>query len=138
MTQASMCLGSSVSFFACLCSWIPFCFLCCHSCSLCFGFLCFFCFFFTCFHLVSLLFLLFSSSSFSVKVKRGRQKGDGKKNVRKCHDKPVPSPPTPFCQRPPRCPSHQCPLKYRKEGNWLWRKRDSKDKTNGRERDALS
>ena len=46
--------------------------------------------------------------------------------------------PTPFCQRPPPRPSHSCPLKYRKEGNWVREVKGLEDKTNGRERDALS
>ena len=36
------------------------------------------------------------SMGVSVKVKRGRQKGDGKENLRKCHDKPVPFPSNPI------------------------------------------
>ena len=53
----------------------------------------------------------------SVKVKRGRQnlKWDGKKNVRKCHDKPVPFPSnqndksTLFCPPPPPQPTRLKP-----------------------------
>ena len=56
-----------------------------------------------------------------MKVKRGRQKGDGKKNVRKCHDKSVPFPSSPILSEAPSGPSHSCLLKYRKEGNWLGR-----------------
>ena len=39
-----------------------------------------------------------------MKVKRGRQKGDGKKNVRKCHDKSVPFPSNPILSEGPPAP----------------------------------
>ena len=42
----------------------------------------------------------------SVKVKRGRQKGDGKKSVRKCHDKSVPFPSNPILSEAPPPPPH--------------------------------
>ena len=40
----------------------------------------------------------------SVKVKRERQKGDGKKNVRQCHDKSVPFPSNPILPEAPPAP----------------------------------
>ena len=75
----------------------------------------------------------------SLKVKRGRQKGDpdGKKNVRKCHDKPVPFPPTPFCPRPLTPPLPLMSSKVQKRGKLARQVRGSKGRTNGRERDAL-
>ena len=51
---------------------------------------------------------------FAVKVKRGRQKGDGKKNVRNCHDKSVPFTSNPILSEAPPSPSHECLLMYRK------------------------
>ena len=53
----------------------------------------------------------------SVKVKRGRQKGDGKKNVRKCHDKSVPFPSSPFSSEapPPPLPSMSSEVQKRGE-----------------------
>ena len=76
---------------------------------------------------------------FSVKVKTGRQKGDGKKNVRKCHDKSVPFPSNPiFSEPPPPRPSHSCPSEVQKRGKLVREVRGPKDKTSGRERDPLS
>ena len=49
----------------------------------------------------------------SVKVKRGRRKGDGKKNARKYHDKSVPFPSNPILSEAPP-PGPSCLLKYRK------------------------
>ena len=75
----------------------------------------------------------------SVKVKRGRQKGDGKKNVRKCHDKSVPFPSNPILSEPP--PPQPLPLmssEVQKRGKLVREERGPKDETNGRERDALS
>ena len=74
----------------------------------------------------------------SVKVKRGRQKGDGKKNVRKSHDKPVPFPSNPIFVRGPPPPLPLMSSEVQKKGDQLGMVRGSKDKTNGRERDALS
>ena len=58
---------------------------------------------------------------------RGRQKGDGKKNARKCHDKSVPFPSNPILS-----------AEVQKRGKLVREARGPKDKTNGRERDTLS
>ena len=87
---------------------------------------------------VSLKFMRpFLSLEKSVKVKKGRQKGDWKKNVRKCHDKSVPFPSNPILSEalpaPPLMSSE-----VQKRGKLVREVRGPKDKTNGRERDALS
>ena len=50
-------------------------------------------------------------------LKRGRLQGDGKKNVRKCHDKPAPFPSKPIWSEARRLMSSE----VRKKGNWLGR-----------------
>ena len=60
--------------------------------------------------------------------------GQKEKNVRKCHDKPVPFPSNPIWSEAPHRPSHECLLKYGKKGKLAREVRGSKDETNGRER----
>ena len=79
-----------------------------------------------------------SSAHGSVKVKRGRQKGDGKKNVRKCHDKSVPSPSNPILSEGPPRPLPLMFSEVQKRGELVREVRGPKDKTNGRDKDALS
>ena len=74
----------------------------------------------------------------SVKVKRGRQKGDGKKNVRKCHHKSAPFPSNPILSEAPPLPLPLMSSEVQKRGKLVREVRGLKDKTNGRERDALS
>ena len=79
------------------------------------------------------------SYSSVLKVKRGRQKGDGKKSVRKCHDKSVPFPSNPILsEAPPPRPLPLMSSEVQKRGKLVREVRGPKDKTNGRERDALS
>ena len=73
----------------------------------------------------------------SVKVKRGRQKGDGKKNARKFHDKSVPSLQPHFVRGPPP-PLPLMSSEVQKRGELAREVRGPEEKTNGRERDALS
>ena len=73
-----------------------------------------------------------------MKVKRGCQQGDGKKNVRKCHDKPVPFPSTPILSEAPPPPLPLMSSEVQKKRELAREVRGSKDKTNGHERDALS
>ena len=57
-----------------------------------------------------------TASFWSVKVKRGRQKRDGKKNVRKCHDKPVPFPSNPILSEAPPAPLPLMSSKVQEKG----------------------
>ena len=68
---------------------------------------------------------------------KGTPKGDGKKNVRKCHDKSVPFPSNPILSEAPR-PLPLMSYEVHKRGELVREVRGPKDKTNGRERDALS
>ena len=71
----------------------------------------------------------------SVKVKRGRQKGDGKKSVRKYHDKPLPFPSNPILSEALPAPLPLMSSEVQKGGKLVREVRGPKDKTNGRERD---
>ena len=89
---------------------------------------------------ISLLMIFFTAtfSRFTPSRKRGRQKGDGKKTSENVMTNRSPSPPTPFCQRPPTPPLPSMSSGLQKRGKLVGEVRGSKDKTNGRDRNALS
>ena len=69
---------------------------------------------------------------------RWRSKGESKKNVGNCRGKPVPFPSNPILSEAPPGPSPFMSSEVQKRGKLVREVRSPKDKTNGRERDALS